>query len=366
VNPDLLYRIALTAVPNIGPTQAKVLVDHFGEAANIFNAKRKELAAIEGIGEVRAKAIKVYDNYHVVEKEIAFIEKHHITPLFLTDAAYPRRLLHCYDPPTVLYYRGNAELNNPKVVSIIGTRANTSYGKHVTESLVEGLAEFNALIVSGLAFGVDALAHKAAVHYKLPTIGVLAHGLDTLYPPEHKSLAKDILHQGGLLTEFPRHTKADKHNFPRRNRIVAGMADATVVIETAEKGGSMITAELAYNYNRDVFAVPGKTTDQKSEGCLKLIQQNKAVVYTGVDHLVDVLGWREKEKQPSKRTRELFIDLTEEERTITNLLSGKDPVHIDEIFLKSNLSSSSVASAILNLELQNVIASLPGKLYRLN
>jgi DNA processing protein len=366
MNPDLLHQIALTLIPNIGAVQSRILVEHFGDAASVFKAKKKDLAAVEGIGEIKARSIKSFTDFEAAEKEIGFTEKHRIKPLFLNDADYPKRLLHCYDPPTLLYYRGNADLNNTKVISIIGTRNNTDYGKQVTESIVQGLAELNVLIVSGLAFGIDAIAHKSAITNNLPTVGVLAHGLDTIYPLQHKQLAKDILLNGGLLTEFVSNTKPDKHNFPKRNRVVAGMADATIVIETPVKGGSMITAELAYNYNRDLFAVPGKITDSKSSGCLKLIQQNKAILFSDVDQLLQVIGWQEKVKSKTKKTRELFIDLSEDERVIIDLLKDKESVHIDELYLKSSLSSSTVAGAILNLELQNVIASLPGKLYRLN
>lgn len=366
MNTDLPYQIALTQIPNIGAVQARILTDHFGDAASVFKAKKKELAAVEGIGEIKAKCIKDFDGFDAAEKEIAFTEKHHIKPLFLTDAAYPKRLLHCYDPPTLLYYRGNADLNNPKIISIIGTRNNTEYGRQVTQSIVETLHDHNVLILSGLAFGIDAIAHKSALQNNLPTVGVLAHGLDTIYPLQHKQLAKDILLNGGLLTEFPRNTKPDKHNFPKRNRIVAGMADATIVVETAIKGGSMITAELAYNYNRDLFAVPGRTIDSKSNGCLKLIQQNKAILFTDVEQLLDTMGWQEKQKQKIKKTRELFIELSEDEKVLVNLMKEKESVHIDEIYLRSSLNSSSVAAAMLNLELQNVICSLPGKLYKLN
>jgi DNA processing protein len=366
MNPNLIYQVALTQVPNIGAVQAKLLIEHFGDAQSIFKAKKKDIAAVEQIGTVRAKSIKEFTGFDAAEKEIAFTEKHHIQMLFLTGKDYPQRLLHCYDPPTLLYYRGNANLNNAKVVSIIGTRNNTEYGKQVTESIIGGLAEKNVLVVSGLAFGIDAIAHKASLHNNLPTVGVLAHGLDTIYPSYHKSLAKEMLLNGGLLTEFQRDTKPDKHNFPKRNRIVAGMSDATIVIETAAKGGSMITAELAYNYNRDLFAVPGKITDSKSSGCLKLIQQNKAILLTDAEQLMQVMGWQEQARPKKKQTLELFIDLSDDEKILVDLLKEKESLHIDELYLKSNLSSSTVAASILNLELQNVIASLPGKMYRLN
>lgn len=362
---DVLHQIALTQIAGIGAVQAKQLIDHFGDATSIFKASKKALSSIEGIGEVRAKAIKDFDDFKSAEEEINFCHKHHISPLFLKDVDYPQRLLHCYDAPTILYYRGNANLNNTKIVSIIGTRSNSDYGKQITEQLIETLQSLNVLIVSGLAFGIDAIAHKAAVQNSLPTVGVLAHGLDTIYPAQHKSLAKDMLLNGGLLTEFPKNTKPDKHNFPRRNRIVAGMADCTIVIETQAKGGSMITAELAYNYNRDVFAVPGKITDTKSSGCLKLIQQNKAAIFTDVNSLIETMGWETKAPKPKKQ-RELFVALTQDEQAIVNILTAKETVGIDDIYLQSGLSSSSVAAAMLGLELQGLILCLPGKMYKLS
>ncbi len=364
MNNELLYQISLTQIPNIGSVQAKQLIEHFGTAEAIFKATKKDLSAVEGIGDIRAKQIKDFNQFQIAEEEIKFTQKHHIQTLFITQPNYPQRLLHCYDAPTLLYYRGNTNLNNSKIVSIIGTRTNSNYGKEITEQIVAALQPLNVLIVSGLAFGIDAIAHKAALQNGLPTLGVLAHGLHTIYPSQHKSVAKDMLLNGGLLTEFGRDIKPDKHNFPRRNRIVAGMADATIVVETAIKGGSMITAELAYNYNRDVFAIPGKTTDAKSAGCLKLIQQNKAVLFTNTEHLLTELGWEEKKKTPKKQ-RELFIELTADEKIIVSILKEKESIHIDELYLKSGLSSSSVASAILTLELQNVVLSLPGKVYKL-
>ena len=363
---SLLYQIALTLIPNIGPVQAKILLQHYSPE-EIFRTKRTSLEKLEGIGGVRANNIKAFDNFSIAEEEIAFIEKYKITPLFISDENYPQRLLNCYDSPTLLYYRGEADLNSSKIISVIGTRSNTDYGKQITELLIKELAPFSIIVVSGLAYGIDAIAHKSAIKNNLPTIGVLAHGLDQIYPLQHAGLAKEMAkNSGGILTEFRSNTKPDKHNFPIRNRIVAGMSDATIVIETGLKGGSIITAELANGYNKDVFAVPGKVTDSKSAGCNHLIKSNKAVLLTDAADLIAYMGWEEKtKKQSHKPQKELFIELTADEKTVVDILKEKESIHIDELNIKSGLTSSAVAAVILNLELQNVITSLPGKLYRL-
>lgn len=366
MNTDLLFQLALTQVPNIGCVHAKILTEHFGTAEKIFNAKKSTLEKIEGIGEVRANSIKQFSAFKEQEDEIDFIEKYKIKPLFLADKEYPQRLLNCYDPPTLLFYRGTANLNTSKIISVIGTRSNSDYGKMITEKIMEDIAPLEPLIVSGLAYGIDAIAHKYAVKHQLPTVAVLAHGLDTIYPSQHKSLAKDMIAgNGGLLTEFRKETKPDKHNFPTRNRIVAGMCDATIVIETGKKGGSMITANLANSYNRDVFAVPGKTTDAKSEGCNYLIQNNKAVLITSGTDVIEQMGWQSKQKNTKARQKELFIELSEDEKLVYQLLLKKENMHIDEINLHCSVSSSAIAAALLSLELQGIVQSLPGKLYAL-
>ena len=363
---DLLYQIALTLIPNIGPIQAKILLQHC-EAEEIFHAKKTFLEKIEGIGEVRANNIKAFTDFSKAEDEIKFIEKYKIKPLFISDKDYPQRLLNCYDSPTLLYYKGTADLNTLKIISIIGTRHHTEYGKQVAEKLIKELAVHNITIVSGLAFGIDAIAHKSSIKNDLPTVGVLAHGLDQIYPSEHSNLAKDMIkNYGGLLTEFRSKSKPDKHNFPTRNRIVAGMSDATIVIETGIKGGSMITAELANGYNKDVFAIPGRVTDHKNAGCNFLIKNNKAVLLSDAQELIEVMGWEEQSRKSGVRSqKELFIELSAEEKIVVNILKEKESVPIDEINLKSGLSSSAVAAAILSLELQNAVLSLPGKLYQL-
>ncbi len=363
---DLLYQVALTRIPQIGSVQARLLVEQFGSAEAIFRAKIHQLEKTEGIGSIRAKSIKEFNSFKEAEKEISFINKYKINPLFISETSYPKRLRNCYDPPTLLYYKGETSLNASKIVAIVGTRVNSDYGKHLTENLISVLSNQQVLIVSGMAFGIDALAHKAALKNNLPTVGVLAHGLDTIYPIQHSSLAKEIIKQGGgMLTEFCSTIKPDKHNFPTRNRIVAGMSDAIVVIESGIKGGSMVTAELGNGYNKDIFAFPGKTTDLKSAGCNHLIKNNKATLLTNPFDLIQLMGWEEKKKAGSIQQKELFIQLTTEEKIITDLLREKDKTHIDELNLRSGLSSSSVASAILTLELQLIIQSLPGKIYRL-
>jgi DNA processing protein len=368
MNSELLYQLALTEVPNIGCVRAKVLVNEIGSAEKIFKTKTQLLEKIDGIGSMAANAIKSFHDFSTAEEEIKFIEKYNITPLFITDKKYPKRLLNCYDSPTMLFYKGTADLNASKIISIIGTRTHTDYAKQQTDKLIKELKDQNVLVISGMAYGVDALAHKAAVKNSLPTVGVLAHGLDQIYPSEHTNLAKDMVkHGGGLLTEFRSKTKPDKHNFPTRNRIVAGMADATIVIETSIKGGSMITAELANGYNKDVFAFPGKVTDTKSAGCNYLIKTNKAMLLTDAEELIEVMGWEEKsQKSKSKSQKELFIELSNDERVIVDILKEIESLHIDELNFKSGLSSSAMAAATLNLELQGVLVSLPGKMYKLS
>lgn len=360
----LLYAIALTRVPGIGAVQAKILLEHLGSPKGIFEAPKKNLEKIEGIGIIRAHAIKSFADFTTAEHELAFIEKYKIQPIVLNDPAYPKRLLQCYDPPTLLFYRGNTSLNAERIVSIIGTRNHTEYGKLQTELLVNDLRDHNIVVVSGLAYGIDAIAHKSCVQHNIPTIGVLAHGLNKIYPSQHTSLAKQMIVNGGILTEFGMNTKPDRHNFPRRNRIVAGMTDCTIVVETAARGGSMITAELANGYNRDVFALPGRTIDPKSSGCNYLIKNNKAILLENADQLLEIMGWKPA-KQRRKQQKELFVELTPDEQVIMEILKEKDSVHIDEIYQKCGLSSSSVAAAMLNLEFQNIVSSLPGKLYKL-
>jgi DNA processing protein len=370
MNNDLLYQIALTLVPNIGDVHAKALINIYGNAQAVFKAKKKELENMEGIGSVRARSIKDFTDFTSSEEEIKFIEKYKITPLFITDENYPKRLLNCFDSPSLLYYRGTADLNTSKIISVVGTRNNSAYGKMVCENLIKELSSENILVVSGLAFGIDTIAHKAALKNNLQTIAVLAHGLDRIYPQQNKTLAKQITEQGGLLTDFISNTSPDKQNFPKRNRIVAGICDAVIVIESGKKGGSLITAELGNGYNKDVFAIPGRTNDPKSEGCNYLIKNNKAALINSADDFLEMMNWSVRlrsglEKGSAKKQRELFIELSPDEKIVVDILQQQDSIQIDELYFKSGLSSSEVATALLMLEMQNVVASLPGKIYRL-
>ena len=363
---DLFYQIALTLVPNIGDVHAKALVNIFGDAEAIFKANKKQLESIEGIGTIRANSIKTFDQFSSCEKEIAFIDQYKITPLFIGSNQYPQRLLNCYDSPTLLYFRGNANVNHAKIVSIVGTRNHSDYGKQITEKLVEELQGHDILILSGLAYGIDTIAHKAALKYHLPTVGVLAHGLDRIYPPQNKNLARQMTEQGGLITEYLSQTNPDKQNFPKRNRIVAGMCDAAIIIESGLKGGSLITAELANGYNKDVFAYPGKTTDAKSEGCNYLIKNNKASLISGANDLLEMMNWKPIQKSTAAKQRSLFIELTPDEKLVTDILQQQESIHIDQLYFKTGLSSSATAAALLMLEMEGVISSLPGKMYRLS
>ena len=362
---ELLYQISLSLIPNIGDIHAKALITHFGNAKAIFSAGKKELEALDGIGTIRASSIKNFHDFKRAEDEICFIEKYKITPLFITDKNYPQRLLNCYDSPAMLYYKGNADLNSSKIIAIVGTRNNNEYGKNICEKLIEELAAEEVIVVSGLAFGIDSIAHKAAIKNQMKTIGVLAHGLDMVYPSQNAGLAKQMITNGGLLTEFRSQTKPDRQNFPSRNRIVAGISDAVIVIESGIKGGSLITAELGNSYNKDVFAFPGRANDTKSEGCNFLIKNNKAALVTSAKDILENMGWQKQKTISAKKQRELFIELTADEKIVVAVLQSQEQIHIDELYLKSKLNSSAVAQALLMLEMQGVVASLPGKIYKM-
>jgi DNA processing protein len=328
MNPELLHQIAFTLINNVGAVHAKILLDQFGNAPDVFKAKLSTLEKIEGIGSVRAKAIKHFNDFERAAQEINFIQKFGITPIFITDKIYPQRLLNCYDPPTLLYFKGKADLNASKIIAIVGTRSNTEYGKMMTEKLINDLSQQEISVISGLAYGIDTIAHRAALKNNLPTIGVVGHGLDVIYPADNKNLAKEMIRQdGGILTQFISNTKPDKHNFPIRNRIVAGLADATIIVETSIKGGSLITAEMANGYNRDVFAVPGRITDTHSGGTNYLIASNKAILLSDANQLLELMGWEQNKKVSKKMQKEFFLNFTPDEKIIVDILNTKETVH---------------------------------------
>jgi len=361
---ELLYLIALSMVPNIGDVHTKTLLQHFPHAEAIFKARKSALERIPGIGAVRASAIRNFRNFERAEKEIRFLEKYKINALTVRHDAYPKRLLNCYDAPPLLYFKGNGQLNASRMLSIVGTREPTDYGRDWLRKLITDLAPFEPTIVSGLAYGIDSLAHKQSIKSAIPTVGVLAHGLDRIYPAVNKSLAREMVELGGLLTDFMSGTQPDAQNFPSRNRIVAGISDAVIVVETGNKGGSMITADIANSYHKDVFALPGRVTDNKSEGCNKLIKENNAQLISGAEDIIAALNWDNIPLPPKKIQRMLFPEISLEERKILEIIAREESVFIDTIYQMSGLRSSDTASAILNLELLSLVRVLPGKRYQ--
>ena len=363
---QLKYRIALTLIPGIGSVVAKNLVSYCGGVENIFRRKKYQLEKIPGIGSERADAILNHRVFDRAEAEVVFIRKHKIKTFFYLDDDYPARLKNCDDAPVILYLKGDVDLNATKIISIVGTRNATGYGKQVTEMLIEGFSKYQATIVSGLAYGIDIIAHKEALKNKLPTIGVLAHGLDRIYPSAHKPVAEKMIHHGGVLTEFISKTNPDRENFPARNRIVAGVTDATIVIESATKGGALITADIANSYNRDVFAVPGKIGEKYSEGCHELIRLNKAMLIETADQVAELLNWNDNTSQKQKNQQlKFFHELESDEKILVSLLKQNGKLGIDHLSIHSNMPMSQVSSTLLKLEFAGLLRSLPGKLYEL-
>ncbi|MCK4360783.1 MAG: DNA-processing protein DprA [Bacteroidales bacterium] len=360
----LLYQIGITLIPGVGDIVGKKLIAYCGSVEAVFKEKKKLLLKIPGIGKSTVNSIINQNILERAEEEIRFIEKYKIDTLFYLDDKYPYRLKQCEDSPMLLFYKGTADLNAPKIISIVGTRKASEYGKEICSSLIEGLIEQNILIVSGLAYGIDTCAHKTSLESNLKTVGVLAHGLDKVYPQLNKSLAEKMLNNGGLLTEFLSKTTPDRENFPKRNRIIAGLSDAVIVIESAIRGGALITADIANSYNRDVFAVPGRLYDKYSQGCNNLIKTNRAALVQSAEDIKYIMGWEIMKKKTKKQQR-LFIKLSPEEETIVNILKEKQELGIDKISSLSKLSASKVASALLNLEFEGIIKCLPGKVYRM-
>ncbi|MDP2888239.1 MAG: DNA-processing protein DprA, partial [Bacteroidota bacterium] len=300
------------------------------------------------------------------KREVDFILKNRIKTFFYLDENYPTRLKNCSDAPIILYFRGNANLNGQRIISVVGTRNATNYGKELCDELIRTFSErsYPILVVSGLAYGIDIHAHKACLKYNIPTVGVFAHGLDNIYPALHAPIASKMLEKGGVLTDFISESKIDRQNFLRRNRIIAGLADATIVVESAEKGGALVTADIANSYNRDVFAFPGRSNDPFSKGCNKLIKLNEAVLIENVADIEKAMNWDVKISSNRVFQTSLFVELTPEEQKLVDLLKGGDRF-VDEITIETQMPMSRVSALLLGLEFKGLIISLPGKMYRL-
>lgn len=360
---DLFYTLALLKVEGVGDIVAKKLINHCGSAEKVFSAKKSQLFAIDGVGEMLYRNLQQTFVFDLAKSELNFIEKRNIDCLFYQDALYPERLKHCIDSPTVLFQSGTLDLQNKKLVAIVGTRQVTSYGADFTRKLIEDLAPLQPVIVSGFAYGVDIVAHQSAIECGLQTIGILAHGLNQIYPKMHKKYIDRMEQNGGFMTEFWSTSSPERENFIKRNRIVAGMTEATIVIESAEKGGSLITANLANDYNRDVFAVPGRTSDKYSQGCNTLIKTQRAHLLSSAADIVYILNWELKEITTQSVQKQLFITLEPEEQIIYDFLQRNGKELLDLIALECELPIFKITSLLLNMELKGVVRPLPGKLF---
>lgn len=362
MSPELPYQIALTMIEGVGDMVAKNLISYCGGAKAVFTEKKSFLKKIPNIGEYVAGNVSKFNAFPEIEDEIKLLEKHKIQPLYYLDKAYPYRLKNYDDSPVLLYYRGNADLNHQRIISIVGTRKATMYGKHFTEQFCEALKPHDVLVVSGLASGTDTNAHRFSLKNGLKTIGVLGHGLQTIYPADNRKLAVDMLNNGGLLTESRYNAPGVKENFPKRNRIVAGMCDALIVVESAVRGGSLITAEIANSYNKDVYALPGKINDTWSQGCNRLIQQNKAAIIDDIDELLKTLGYLDAKPKSKTAQVPLLRNLSDPELKVVNYLREGEK-GIDDLHFETQINVSQLALILLDLEFSGVINSLPGKKY---
>ena len=359
---ELFYLLALQKVELVGDIVAKKLLNHFGNAKEVFQSKASKLGSIDGIGSILIRNLKDQSVFEKAEKELQFIKENHIDTLFFQDRDYPDKLKHCIDGPVLLFSFGNIDLKNRKIISIVGTRQITSYGMECCKKLIADLAPLNPIIVSGFAYGVDIVAHQAAMENNLQTIGVVAHGLNQIYPKVHAKYVARMEENGGFLTDFWSSSNPDKENFVKRNRIVAGLSEATIVIESADKGGSLITANLANDYNRDVFAVPGRVTDKYSQGCNDLIKTQKANVLSSAADLIYMLNW-DLEKKVKSIQKSLFIDLDPEEQKVYDFLLQNGKELMDIIALRCDFHIFKISGILLNMELKGVVRPLPGKLF---
>lgn len=360
-----LSLLALHFIDGIGDYLIKQVISYTGSAEKAFKTPKGKLMQIPGVGEVTAEAILNGRPFQEAEKELRRAEKESVELVFYMDKKYPSRLKSIPDAPSILYIKGNIDFENPKSVAIVGTRQATEYGKAQVEKIIQELAPHQPLIVSGLAYGIDIHAHKQAVKHNLPTIGIMGSGMDRIYPATHRDTAKKMFEHGGLVTENCFGTKPDAHNFPQRNRIIAGLCDALLVMEAAEKGGALITAEIANSYNKDVFACPGSIGETFSAGCNNLIKSNKAHLLSSVKDIEYIMGW-DAAKPPRKRASATLEGYEPDEQTVLKVMIDKKAnVLIDELSWKANLPVSQLASVLLGLEFKGIVKSMPGKQYAL-
>jgi len=363
---DLKYKMALAQIPGLGPVNAKNLISYCGGIKEIFNTSEKQLLKTPGIGEITAKSI--LQNKQLPEDftdEIKFVTKNNIQFHFYLDDDYPFLLKQCPDAPLFFFKKGTiSSFDNRKIISVVGTRNATQRGKETCKNLIRELAELghNPVIVSGLAYGIDICAHKAALKYGLETISVLAHGFDRIYPSAHKKTAAEITKQGAIITEFTKGAKFERQNFLRRNRIIAGLSQASIIIESAAKGGSLVTADIANSYNREVFAVPGRIDDKYSEGTNRLIKTNKAFLLQSAKDIEYILNW---EQKMNPKQQILLIEFSEDEKIIASILQKNGKTEIDYICKESGFNSAKTSSLLLEMEFKNAVRCLPGKVYEL-
>ena len=365
MNNNLLYDIALTQLFMVGPRTARTLIEHLGSAEAVFKESAEVLRTIGGVGAYISDDGYRQEALRRATEEIEFITKNKIKAIPWGSDDYPTKLAQCGDAPQILYQYGNCDLNTQKFVAIVGTRNATKYGRDLTNELVRTLATSNpdTVIISGLAYGIDIAAHKAALEYGLPTIGVVAHGLDRIYPHVHRQYASQMIQSGGaIITEYLSKTNPDPQNFVQRNRIVAGMSDIVVIVESAIKGGSLITANIANDYNRDVMAFPGRIGDKTSEGCNKLIRQHRAEIITSAEDLINLMGWNAPQKNAVQQT--LFNDLTPEQQSVVDLLKT-EPQHINVISTNLDLSIQKTSALLTEMVFDELIDQLPGDVYTL-
>jgi len=355
-----LFLLSLSQVAKVGPINARNLISYCGSAKAVFEQPLSQLEKIPGIGTIQAHNIKRFKDFNWAERELAFCQKEGIQVMSILDKAYPKRLKRIYDAPLVLFYQGSTALDAEKTICIIGTRKCTEYGKEAVKHISKQLEHSGILVFSGLAYGIDVQAHRAALEYGLPTVGVLGHGLDRLYPAIHRSVVNKMLENGGLLTEFPTGTKPDRENFPSRNRIVAGLSDACIVVESAIKGGAMITAEIANSYHKDVFAIPGPIDSEVSKGTHKLIKSNEAFLMESAADLLFQMGWN---KGQERHQTMLPLELSALESAVLQALASRKKTHIDDLHAAVEMSTSQLSLNLLELEMKGLVRSWPGKMY---